>query len=127
MKLLRVVDELQRLRKERADAKAAEKSRIAIVWSHCEKRLDDVALREGEFLALDLTLTDLVGDMETWRTVERVTRDPDDYGRVFDARGLLAGKVASIKNGLVTLELSAAARAEQRGALEHERSQEAQK
>jgi len=103
MKLLRVVDELQKLRMERAQSRAAAGSRIGIAWSHCEKRLDDVVLAEGEFLALDVTIEGAIGEVPLWRTEERVTRDPDDYGRVFDGDGLRIGAVRSIKNGLVTV------------------------
>ena len=108
MRLLRVVDELQKLRAERAQLRKAAESRIGIAWSHCDRRLDDVELAAGELLALDITIVGAIGEIPQWRTVERVTRDPNDYGAVYDAAGVRVGSVRAIKGGLVTLAIDGA-------------------
>lgn len=111
-RLLRVVDELAKLRKDRAAERAASKRRVGIVWSHCDHRVDDVELAEGEWLALDVTLGETVGEVDTWRTRERITRDPEDYGLVYDAAGDVVGRVAGRgAGGLVELELCGVKRA----------------
>jgi hypothetical protein len=125
VKLLRVVDELQKLRSERKLLRAVAESPVGIAWSHCEKRLDDVELSDGEFLALDVTISGAIGEVPLWRTAERITRDPEDYGQVFDSAGELVGAVRSIKNGLVTLALTGGADAGAAPEAQPERSREA--
>jgi hypothetical protein len=51
------------------------------------------ALGEGDLVALDVHATELQGGV---RTVERITRDPDDLGYVYDAGGEIIGRLLEV-------------------------------
>lgn len=105
MKLLRVVNLLQKVRAERLDLEAAARAGAGIAWSHCERRLE-VEPAPGQFVAYDVTIVGMSGEVPLWKTAERLTEDRDDYGLVYDALGEVVGRVESIRNGLVTLSIA---------------------
>ena len=80
-------------------SKKAVAAGIAIAGSTNEERAADLA--EGDEVAMDIhILSDDLGTAQ-WRTVERRRRDPQDLGDVFDAAGVLIGRVTERDGSLV--------------------------
>lgn len=108
MKLLRVVNELERLRVKRADLLGAADSKLGVSWSSRDAPFAG-ELAPGEFLAHDITIEDFCGDVPLWRHSERVTRDRSDFGRVYDPAGAVVGDVVKVDGPLITLAISGGA------------------
>jgi len=99
---MRLLTKLRKLEQERAAA-VAEADRLArahvptsVMWTErAGAGVDLSALREGEELAIDyVILTSNPGEGFTIANViERVTQDPTDFGKVFDAEGREIGRV----------------------------------
>jgi len=83
------------------EAQAAPAAGVGIVWSTRDVRLAPGALKPGEFLACDVTITGEVGGVPTWRIEERATRNRSDLGFVFDAAGVQVGRVTSLDGTLI--------------------------
>ena len=103
MRLLKVVGKLEAAA---AEAQEAERPAVGVAWSSAET-VDAACLDVGEYIATDVTILGEIGGTEEWRTVERVTRDRNDLGGVFDAGGRRIGRVTAIDGSLVTLERAA--------------------
>ncbi|NWG72812.1 MAG: hypothetical protein HXY23_14570, partial [Parvularculaceae bacterium] len=102
---MRLIGKLERLerRKEREAMTAA-----GIVWTQDEERLE-VELAPGEHLAVDVEILEAATEANPaqWRTRERATRDPRDFGKVTQ-NGREVGRVARVRGSLIELALTAA-------------------
>ena len=87
MKLLRRVAEA-----EQAMVAGRSAEPLGLCWtSGCERV--DRELQQGEYLAVDVFLTGRCAEVTMWRTVERITLDPEDRGVVYDVGGKAVGSV----------------------------------
>jgi hypothetical protein len=96
---VRLLTKLRKLEAERAAAQA-ESERLArvhvpsaVMWTERAATIDASALAEGEELAVDYTILSGGEGFTIASCVERVTRDPSDFGKVFDASGREIGRV----------------------------------
>ena len=69
--------------------------RTAIDGAHDQRGCErvDRELQQGEYLAVDVFLTGRCAEVTMWRTVERITLDPEDRGVVYDVGGKAVGSV----------------------------------
>jgi hypothetical protein len=98
MTLLRAVGKLEAAR---AGAYSAPGT-VGLVWSRDEV-LFTGRLEEGEFIARDMHVLELATDSLPAMTqmVERVTRDENDLGWVYDAAGAVLGRVVELEDSLI--------------------------
>jgi len=116
---VRLLTKLRKLEAERAAA-LAEADRVArshvpsgVMWTERGPSIDVATLRDGDELVVDYTILS-VGEGFTIATcAERVTRDPADLGKVFDAGGRLIGRMLESDPGCSRYELFAEAAASQ--------------
>ncbi len=102
MRLLRNVERLER---GAADAAVDDARRWCVVWTGYDSRLDAGALRDGEYLAVDVRREAGGEGAVRERLTERVTVDAQDLGRVYTEDGRRVGRVVSIDGDLVKWEL----------------------
>jgi hypothetical protein len=100
MKLLRAVAKIE----ERLAADlAGQGCEVGLVWT-CDEVIVDRVLETGEFLARDMHELDPAGEGLTHRVlvVERVTRDANDLGWVYDAADVEVGRVVEMDGSLIS-------------------------
>lgn len=103
-------------RLKRLEAAAAEEDAApavaGLVWSTAESVVDVETLEPGDYVACDCYVeawpdAEAPGDVIRWRTVERVTRDAEDYGVVYGADGGIVGRVVYLRGKLLRVEWTA--------------------
>ncbi|HEU0139865.1 MAG TPA: hypothetical protein VFQ79_09155 [Bryobacteraceae bacterium] len=100
MRLVGKVKQMEAARAKRASAVEAQ----GIVWTEQEELLER-PLAAGEHLAVDVeVISDATGEVPAvWRTRERATRTPGDYG-VVTCCGVRVGRVMAIAGGLLGID-----------------------
>jgi hypothetical protein len=80
---------------------------VAIVWSGADVVIDAASLGDGELLITDYIVErHAPPDPSQARTVDRVTRDAADYGRVFSFDMREIGRVLRSSRGGIVLEFA---------------------
>ena len=89
MKLIKRVQELEQ---ENERVERAQTAGVGLAWTTHEQLAGDNI--DPDEIATDIHIVDTKSDgLEEWRTVERRRRDAEDLGDVFDASGVLIGRV----------------------------------
>lgn len=109
---MRLLTKLRKLEQERAAA-VAEADRLArlhvptaVMWTERTSKVDMSALVEGDELAIDYTILSTGDGFTIANVAERVTRDPGDFGKVFDASGREIGRVRETEGaGIISYTL----------------------
>lgn len=105
---MRLIGQVKRLEGAAAALEAQSGGAVGVVWTRHESRVYANELQDGEYIAVDVTITRAESDKPAyWSIAERVTLDAGDLGRVFDASGELMGRVVSIDPDLVRVDLAA--------------------
>ncbi len=103
---MRLIGQVKRL-EGAARAKSAPAT-TGICWSRHEARVSDGELAEGEYVAVDVTVTPGGGDApESWAIKERVTLDAADLGSLYNGAGEPIGQIVSIDPEVLRYELYA--------------------
>jgi hypothetical protein len=102
---MRLLRRLEGLEAGAAVAEAEAEAAVGVVWSCDELRLDATQLEAGEYIACDshrLDPPELFASCPRVRLVERITRDADDLGYIYDAAGVRVGRVTAVDGNLVS-------------------------
>lgn len=79
-----------------AAAEEAELCEVRLSWTDRVNRIEDVDIGPGQYVAMDVTILQEVGDMRYTRTVERLTNESWDLGIVRDAEGQRIGVITRV-------------------------------
>ncbi len=84
---------------------------VALVWTSPDVEIDRSTLKAGELLVTDRVIVERGIDGAPWLAVsrDRITSDPEDYGRVLDSGGAEIGRVLRGVRGGALLECTARA------------------
>ena len=101
---MRLVKSVVRLEAAAARAMEPDPARWCVVWSGYDERVDGAALQEGEYVAVDVYVSDGGVGARVERLCERVTYRADDLGVVYGEGQARIGRVVSINGELVEWE-----------------------
>jgi hypothetical protein len=121
---MRLLSAVRKLELVASGSAAAAPAKVGIAWTSRDVRIDASELREGQFIAVDITCEVATkGAASTWwSVVERVTYDPEDLGHYYEvtpaglgvpaSEPVRVGTVVSIDGDLVRYDLHGGGSAE---------------